>query len=135
MKRLLLVALLAPTPVAAEVKSSGAGHFEVERKAVVNATPAEIHAQLGRIAEWWNPEHSYSGKAQNLRMDLQAGGCFCETLDGGGSIEHLRIVYADPANGVRATGGLGPLQMEAVSGVLAWSFKRVEGGTEITQNY
>ncbi len=35
----------------------------------------------------------------------------------------------------RASGGLGPLQAEALTGTLTWSFKEVAGGTEVTQNY
>jgi hypothetical protein len=70
-----------------------------------------------------------------LRLDLKAGGCFCETLANGGSVEHMRVVYADPASGIRMQGGLGPLQSEAVTGTLSWSFKTISGGTQVTQRY
>jgi hypothetical protein len=135
MRSIFLLGLLAASPAFAEVKSSTAGGFEVERKAVVRASPEAVYAQIGRIGEWWNPAHSYSGKAANLRLELKAGSCFCETFGQGGSIEHMRVIYADPRTGVRLSGGLGPLQTEAVAGTLVWSFKPVEGGTEITQNY
>jgi hypothetical protein len=36
---------------------------------------------------------------------------------------------------LRATGGLGPLQDEAVAGTLTWRLKAVPGGTEVTQTY
>jgi hypothetical protein len=138
MKRMLLLAALTASPAAAEVKSSSPAGFEVERKAVVRASPAAIYAQIGRIGEWWDPAHSYSGKPANLRLDLKAGGCFCESFGEGGTIEHMRVVYADPKTGIRLSGALGPLQTEAVVGTLVWSFKAVEGGTELTeltQNY
>jgi hypothetical protein len=134
LQALVLTSLAAPAQ--AEVKSSGPGHFEVESRGGVHATPAEAYAMLGRISEWWNADHSYSGDASNLRLSLQAGGCFCELLpQEGGSVEHMRVVYARPGATLRLQGGLGPLQAEAVTGTLSWSFKPVEGGTEIVQNY
>lgn len=131
----LLSALVIATPAAAEVKFITRDGFEVEHRLVVAASPAKIYAQIGRIGEWWDGAHSFSGKAKNLRLDLRAGGCLCESLANGGSVEHMRVVYADPANGIRLQGGLGPLQTEAVAGTLSWSFKPVSGGTQITLNY
>jgi uncharacterized protein YndB with AHSA1/START domain len=137
MKKLLLTALLTGCSgtALAEVKSATAAGFEVEAKVTVPAPPAEAYAGLGRIGAWWNPEHSYSGKAANLRLEPRAGGCFCETMDGGGSIEHLRVVYAQPGQILRLQGGLGPFQAEAAAGTLTWTLKQVAGGTEVTQSY
>jgi uncharacterized protein YndB with AHSA1/START domain len=135
--RLLLLAALAASaaPAGAEVKFSSPGSFEVEAKAVVAATPAQTYAMLGRIGEWWSKDHTYSGNAANLSLDLRAGGCFCERLKGGGSVEHMRVVYAEPGKRLRLHGGLGPLQGEAVAGTLTWSLRAVPGGTEVTQSY
>lgn len=127
--------VLAVSPAAAAVKSSNPGAFEVERKAVIAASTAEVYARIGRIETWWDAAHSYSGKAANLSLEARAGGCFCEKLDNGGSVEHMRVVYADPARGLRLQGGLGPLQSEAAIGTLSWSFRTVTGGVELTQNY
>ena len=135
MRKVVLLALLACAPVRAEIKSSTPTSFEVERKTFVLATPQAVYAQIGRIGEWWDPAHSYSGKGANLRLDLRAGGCFCESIGPGASVEHLRVVYADPKVGIRLSGGLGPLQKEAVTGTLSWSFKELGSGTEVTQNY
>ena len=131
-----LAALLATAPAGAEVKSAEAGGFEVEAKAVVAATPAEAYDMLGRIGEWWNKEHTYSGDSANLRLKLKVGGCFCERIpDGGGEIEHMRVIYARPGVTLRLQGGLGPLQELGVAGVLTWSLKPVPGGTEVVQIY
>ena len=137
MKKLaLFLAAFWSGTASAEVKSVSPNHFEVESKAIVAASPAEAYAMLGRIGEWWNRDHTYSGDASNLSLDLKAGGCFCETTPAdGGTIEHLRIVYARPGETLRAQGGLGPLQAEAVSGTLTWTLKSSAAGTEITQNY
>jgi hypothetical protein len=138
MIRLILATAVAAlsVPAHAEVKSASASHFEVEGKAIVAVPPAAAYAMLGRVGDWWSAGHTYSGSTANLVMELRAGGCFCErTPKDGGTIEHLRIVQARPGTLVRATGGLGPLQGEALIGTLTWSFKAVPGGTEITQNY
>lgn len=129
------LSLLVPSLAAAEVKSSTPAGFEVESKAVVAAIPAEVYARLGRIGEWWNPAHTYSGKGANLSLEAKAGGCFCETIEGGGTIEHMRVVYAQPGSILRLQGGLGPLQQEAAIGTLTLQLKPVAGGTEVTQTY
>ena len=135
MRWIIPLSLAVAVPAAAEVKSSGPGGFEVERSFIVPGGPQAVYAQIGRIGEWWDVAHSYSGRPENLRLELRAGGCFCESLANGGSVEHMRVVYADPASGIRLQGGLGPLQSEAVVGTLSWSFKTVPGGTQVTQRY
>jgi hypothetical protein len=127
---------IASAPAAAEVKSVTPAGFETENKAVVAATPAKAWAMLGQPGQWWNKEHTYSGDASNMTLRLRAGGCFCERVPaGGGTIEHARIVYAQPGVTLRLQGGLGPLQAEAAIGTLTWTLKAVPGGTEVTQTY
>jgi hypothetical protein len=118
-----------------EVRTSSASGFEVQSVVTVKASPADTYRMLGRVGEWWNPSHSYSGKAANLSLALSAGGCFCERLDDDGEVEHMRVVQSRPGKLLRLQGGLGPLQGEGVSGTLSWSLKAVPSGTEITQNY
>jgi len=132
---LLLAMLFLTSPAAAEIKSASSTHFEVESKTVVPADPTASYAMLGRIGEWWNPEHSYSGEAARLSLKPEPGGCFCETLPSGGFVEHGRVILAMPGTMLRLDTALGPLQGEAVSGRLTWTLKAVTGGTEITQNY
>jgi uncharacterized protein YndB with AHSA1/START domain len=122
-------------PASAEVKSSSASHFDIDSRIVVPTNPAQTYEALGRIGAWWNGAHTYSGDAANLRLDLRAGGCFCETLPGGGTVEHMRVIQALPASVLRMSGGLGPLQSEALAGTLTWTLRAVEGGTEITSVY
>lgn len=79
--------------------------------------------------------HTYSGDSGNLTLVLTAGQCFCERLSGGGSVEHMRVVYVEPGRTLRLQGGLGPLQAEAATGTLTFSLAPVAGGTQITQSY
>jgi uncharacterized protein YndB with AHSA1/START domain len=120
----------------AEVKSATPAGFEVEQRAVVAATPAETFAMLGRPGEWWNDDHTYSGDSANMRLRLRAGGCFCENVPAGaGTIEHARVIYAQPGATLRLQGGLGPLQAEAAMGTLTWTLKAVPQGTEVVLTY
>jgi uncharacterized protein YndB with AHSA1/START domain len=102
--------------------------------ATVQAPPERVYAALGEIGQWWSSDHTVSKDAANLSLDLKAGGCFCERLKGGGSVQHLLVVYASPGQ-VCDCGALGPLQMEGVDGTLAWALKSSEGGTTVTQSY
>ncbi|SEJ25520.1 Uncharacterized conserved protein YndB, AHSA1/START domain [Sphingomonas sp. OV641] len=102
-----------------------------ETAAVVSiAAPAErVWATLQSPALWWEPEHTYSGDSANLSLGAQAGGCFCERLPGSGSVEHARVIYIQPSQVLRLQGGLGPLQAEAVTGVLTFELLAQETGT------
>jgi uncharacterized protein YndB with AHSA1/START domain len=134
MRFILLALMLAATPAAADVKIGESG-FVVENKAVAAAAPDAVWAALVAPARYWSPDHSYSGKAENFTLDAKAGGCFCEALPSGGSVEHMRVVFAMPGNTLRLVGGLGPLQSEGVAATLTWALKPVPNGTEITQTY
>lgn len=131
----LAVAVIA-VPAQAEVLSATPGGFALESKMTVPVPPAEAYAALGRIGRWWQSDHTYSGDAANMRLEQRVGGCFCETIpEGGGEIEHGRVIYARPGQTLRVQGGLGPLQSEGVLGTLTWQLRAVDGGTEISQTY
>ena len=68
-----------------------------------------------RSAQWWSKDHTYSGDAARMSLQLRPGGCFCETLDGGGGIEHMRVTFVQPGERVVLTGSLGPLLYEATA--------------------
>jgi uncharacterized protein YndB with AHSA1/START domain len=131
----LATALLLTTPAHAEVKSVTDSGFEVSRTTTINTSPAQVYRALGQPARWWSKAHTYSGDARNLSMVLRAGGCFCEKIPDGGTVEHARVVYAQAGKQLRVQGSLGPLQAEGVTGTLTWALKAVPGGTEVTQNY
>ena len=90
-----------------------------------------VYHDLGRQRS----RSGFSRDAANLSMELRAGGCFCERLKDGRSVQHLQVVYAAPGEGLRLRGALGPLQMEGVDGTLSWTLKPAEGGTSLTQSY
>jgi hypothetical protein len=127
--------LLSAAPAVAEVKSATPGGFEVQSVVVVKASPEATWARLVKPASWWNPEHSWSGRAENLTLEPRAGGCFCEAVPPGGSVEHGRVLSAMPGRLLLLEAPLGPLQSLAVTTRLSWRLRPVAGGTEITQIY
>jgi hypothetical protein len=68
---------------------------------------------------------------------LRAGGCFCEKLADGGSVQHGRVIYVQPAVMVRLDAALGPLQDMAINGVLTFKFAPGEksGETLVIMTY
>jgi uncharacterized protein YndB with AHSA1/START domain len=97
-------------------------------------SPDEMFRLLVKPQRWWDGAHTYSGAATNLRMDARAGGCFCEKV-GRGSVEHGRVIYADPGKLLRLDAALGPLQEMAVTGILTFKLEPDAGGTRITMTY
>jgi hypothetical protein len=131
----LAVAASISGPAAAEVLSAGQNGFEVRETVRVAAAPDKAYASLLQPSRWWNSEHTYSGSAANLVLDARAGGCWCETLPDGGSVEHLHVVYVAPGKALRLRGALGPLQGLGADGALTWTVKGSAGGTEISVSY
>jgi hypothetical protein len=131
----LLLGIAIAGPATAEVKSVTATGFETVSIVTVAAPSDRVYAALGEIGRWWDPSHTFSRDAGNLSLELRAGGCFCERLKDGGSVQHMQVVYAAPGAGLRLRGALGPLQGEGVDGVLAWTLKAAERSTTVTQSY
>ena len=131
----IVAGLTAPPTARAAVSSAGPGGFGIKSSVVVAGAPADVYARFLEIERWWNPKHSYSGKGENMSLRAQAGGCFCETLPGGGSVEHLRVVFVAPGHTLRMQGGLGPLQPLATAGSMTISFEAAEQHTRVTLAY
>src|ERR1044071_7404786 len=117
MRCLLLALSLAAAPATAEVTTSEQG-FIVRNSATIAAPPAAVWAALVQPSRYWNPAHSYSGNGANLTIEPRAGGCFCEALPDGGSVEHLRVTMVQPNQLLRLSGALGPLGTEGLAGGL-----------------
>lgn len=136
MKRLAaVIMMLSATPAAAEVVSASPNGFEVRERLDLVVKPEVAFGAFADIAAWWDPEHTYSGKSENLTLNLTPGGCFCEQLPDGGGIEHLHVTFVDPGKQVVLTGALGPLLYEAVTGVMNVEVKPTAGGSVLTIDY
>lgn len=127
-------ALFVPRASAAVVDAGPAG-FTVTETAVVAASPQRVYEALIAPSHWWSPEHTYSHNAANLSLDARAGGCWCETLPGGGSVQHLVVVTAMPGNILRLRGALGPLQAMAVDGAMTVALTSGANTTHLAMTY
>ncbi len=136
---LCAVLLLLPWTAAAEVVDSAPGGFTSRNTATVEASPGEVWAALvDDVGRWWNPAHTFSADASNLSIEARPQGCFCESLPEGGGVVHLNVVAAMPGKLLRMTGGLGPLQGQAVRGAMTWEIEAAEGddgGTSVRLTY
>lgn len=141
-----VLSALFTAPAHAEVKTLSEQGFSTLHAADVLAKPEDVWKRLIAPKQWWNPSHSWSGSAEGFYIDPQAGGCFCELFqekdrDGKlvtrGSVEHMRVLFAQPAKVLRMRGGLGPLQSEAVTGTLTIAMEPLKAGagTRISFSY
>ena len=132
---LAAAALMVAAPAGAEVKSAGPNGFEIEHRVQFVVPPEATYRAISQVPNWWSPDHTYSGDAGRLSLDVRAGGCFCERLDGGGGVEHMRVSYVEPGKRVVLSGALGPLLYEATAGVLDFRIEKVAGGSALVMNY
>ena len=133
-------------PAAAEVKNATETGFNVVHFAAVSVEPGIIWKRLIAPKIYWSKTHSWSGSSDGFYIDAQAGGCFCELFqekgaDGKtittGSVEHMRVIFAQPGKVLRMQGALGPLQSEAVLGTLTVAMERLQDGkgTKLSFSY
>ncbi len=120
---LVVAALLfSASPASAAVQAASPSHIALAYEVELAGAPAEAWQNLTQISSWWSSDHTYSGQAKNLRLDVQPGGCWCETWAGGG-VEHARVVMAMPGKVLRIEGGFGPLQGMAVQATMTFTLK------------
>lgn len=106
---ILVAALSVQANASAEVVEASATHFVLRHESASDLSPDELWQRLVQPAAWWHPDHTYSGDAANLSLDLQAGGLWREDWDGG-SVAHGRVLYAKPGQMLRLEAPFGPLQ-------------------------
>jgi uncharacterized protein YndB with AHSA1/START domain len=131
----LVIALAVAGSAQAEVRETRENGFFIETTVMAEARPAEVYRKLIKVAQWWDPAHTWSGSARNLKLSPQAGGCFCEKLADGGSVQHGRVIFAQPGKLLRLEAALGPLQDMAVTGVLSFDLAPDGPGTRIHMTY
>ena len=129
-----LTGVLFALPARADVVDAAANGFSIRVAAEVNAVPAAVFRAIGQVAARWESDHTWSGSAANLSIDLRAGGCFCETLPGG-AVQHMTVTYVDAPKVLRLQGGLGPLAQQAVTGSMTWTLTDKPGGTAVVLTY
>jgi hypothetical protein len=130
-----LTLLMLPVSAAAEVISASDHGFELQQSVNLVIPQPKAFAAFGQVGQWWGKDHTYSGDSSRMSMQLRPGGCFCETLEDGGGIEHMHVTLVRPDEQVVLTGGLGPLLYQATAGVMDVKVERIAGGSRVTMNY
>jgi hypothetical protein len=140
---ILAATLLAfSTPAQAEVKSQADHGFSVVH--IADADPAAVWARLIVPKNYWSKAHSWSGSVEGFYLEPRAGGCFCENMLAKdpkaktkitGTVEHMRVIFADPGKVLRMQGALGPLQAEAVLGTLTVAIVPAKSGLGSTVSF
>jgi hypothetical protein len=122
-------------PVEAQVHSVGAQGFEVRvAKTSAKSSIETSQAFVKNIGKWWSGDHTWSGKAANLSLDLER--CvLIEELGDGGFCRHMELAHYEPGKLIRLTGGLGPLKEMGLDGTLTIRFTEKEGQTLIEAKY
>ena len=129
------LALLAAAPANTAIVGAQANGFELRHTADLPLPPGRALAAFADFGSWWSKTHSYSGEEGRMTLDLRAGGCLCERLDGGGGVEHMRVAYYQPGERIVLTGGLGPLLYEATSAVMDVRAIKTATGSRLELNY
>lgn len=127
-----LVSLASSARAAPTVSANG---FSIHIESVLAAPPARAYRAFIHPALWWDAAHTYSHDARKLSLEPRAGGCFCERLAHGGSVEHLRVVFVQPGERLRLAGALGPMQPSGLAGALTVQFKPQGEGTLLLLDY
>ncbi len=130
-----LLGLAFAAPAGTTVVGAESHGFELRHTIDVPLPPAQALVAFGQVGSWWSKEHTYSGDAKRLSLELRPGGCWCERLDAGGGVEHMRVTAYLPGDRIVLTGGLGPLLFEATSGVMAVRAIKAKSGSQLVINY
>lgn len=131
----LMIVSAMSGPASAAVIASADHGFEVQHSVNLVVPQAEAYSAFAQIGGWWDNEHTYSGDAKRMTLALHPGGCFCESMDKGGGVEHMRVAFVQPGERIVMSGSLGPMLYEATTGVMDVKFERIAGGTKVTMNY
>ena len=132
---LALACSLAAIPAAqAEVKSASADGFFITFSGQVAASATKAVHRRDPDPALVDSEHTWSGKASNLSLKPEAGGCFCEKWKDG-SVEHGRVIMAMPGKVLRLETALGPLQERALNGMLSFWIRSEDSTTTLTVEY
>jgi hypothetical protein len=125
----LALALFA-TGVSAEVRARTDNGFTLGYERPVRAGPDTVLETVAMPSGWWSSDHTYSGDAANIRLDMIPGGCWCEALPGGG-VKHAEVVMVWPGRRmVRFDAPFGPLQGMGADAVLTMTWSDPPDGGE-----
>ncbi|MHB1205019.1 MAG: SRPBCC family protein [Rhodospirillaceae bacterium] len=131
----VILALASATPATAAIVDAGATGMEIKHTVRITASPQKVWEALLQPAKWWSSAHTFSGAAVNLTLEPKVGGCWCETLPGGGGVMHMTVGFIAPPKSLVLHGGLGPFFDKGVAGAMTWSLSASGAETDLTLTY
>jgi uncharacterized protein YndB with AHSA1/START domain len=126
---LTMPALLIWTSSAADIVASSDTHFVLRHEAASTQSRERVWERLVRPADWWHPDHTYSGDAGHLRLDPVAGGLWREDWPGG-SVTHGEVKYVRDGEVLRLEAPFGPLQ--GLGAYVIWTITVTPSDTGVT---
>jgi len=133
---LLLVCMLAPATLRADVTDSAPNGFTIKIAAVISAPATDVYNRLvHNVGDWWSSDHTYSQDAHNLSIDDKPMGCFCEKLPNNGGVRFAQVILVMPNKMLILSGGLGPLQRFGATGTLTFVLQPLHNDTRLEVTY
>ena len=126
------LALCTGTPGHGEVLEASDTHYRLVQEAGTPRGAAEVWERLIHPERWWNPQHSFSGKAENLQLNARAGGLWREDWNRG-SVAHGRVLQVRDGELLRLEAPFGPLQ--GIGAYVIWTITIAadeNGGSTVT---
>lgn len=125
-----LLALGLAAPADAEIVKRATEGFIIRHDAVAAGSPAKTWAALVDWGGWWPGQHSYSGNAANLELEVEPDGELEEVWDGG-AVLHGSVLAALPDRLLRLEAPIGPLQALPVTAILEFTLSPLGDGTRV----
>lgn len=126
---------MAASPGFAQVQSCGYTGFELRISKTTDKSPEDCNrAFIKEIGQWWASDHTWSGDAKNMSIDLDRN-VLLERLPEGGFCNHMALEHLQPGKLILLTGGLGPLKEMGLNGTLSIRFTEKDGKTSIQVKY
>lgn len=110
----IAASIFGPCAATADVLEASPERYVLRQEATSTMAPDVLWDRLVKPASWWHPDHTYSGDAANLSLDLQAGGQWREDW-ADGSVVHGRVLLVQNGSVLRLDAPFGPLQDIAVT--------------------
>lgn len=126
----LLGGLLALNSAAAEVVEASKTHYVLRHEAGSALSADALWERLVDPASWWHPEHTYSGDAANLALELKPGGLWSETWDGG-AVSHGTVVLVVDGRTLQLNAPFGPLLAAGAHTIWTITITPHEGGSTV----
>jgi len=123
-------AICLPLFAHSEVVEASPAHFTLHLAAETELKPDQVWTRLIEPSSWWLSEHTYSGSADHLSLDAQAGGLWREDWEGG-SVAHGTVQSLMEGQSLRLDAPFGPLQGMAVTVIWTITIEPDGDGTRV----